>query len=160
MPFERSFPEHLQNPHLADELSTELSGIFNWAFEGLKSLMQAGRFITPKKCSKAIEQYRRDVNPARAFLLDNYAAGFNDGGLPAQEVYACYVRYCQANGFRPMNSSNFGKEVKRTLPSVWRERIRYGGRVVSMYSGMAVKEDSEVAHKYGNIQSELNQNLF
>jgi len=160
VPFERSFPEHLQNPNLADELSAELSGIFNWAFEGLKSLMQAGRFITPKKCSTAIEQYRRDVNPARAFLLDNYAAGFNYGGLPAQEVYACYVRYCQDNGFRPMNSSNFGKEVKRTMPSVIKDRRYIGGKLVSFYSGMAVKEESEVAHNYGNVQSEVKHNLF
>jgi putative DNA primase/helicase len=160
VPFERSFPQHLQNPHLADELSTELSGIFNWAFEGLKSLMRIGRFITPKKCSRAIEQYRRDVNPARAFLLDNYAAGFNDSGLPAQEVYACYVRYCQDNGFRHLNSNNFGKEVKRTMPSVNKERRRIGGRQVQMYSGIAVKEESEVAHNYGNIQSDCEHNLF
>ncbi|MBC8472098.1 MAG: hypothetical protein H8D56_21780 [Planctomycetes bacterium] len=81
-------------------------------------------------------------------------------GLPAQEVYACYVRYCQDNGFRPMNSSNFGKEVKRTLPSVKRERARIGGCQVSMYFGMAVKEESEVANNYGNIQSEFRQNLY
>lgn len=24
------------------------------------------------KCTQAVRQYRRDVNPARAFLLDNY----------------------------------------------------------------------------------------
>jgi P4 family phage/plasmid primase-like protien len=160
VPFERSFPQHLQNPHLADELSTELSGIFNWAFEGLKSLMQAGWFITPKKCSRAIEQYRRDVNPARAFLLDNYAAGLDNAGLPTQEVYGCYVRYCQDNGFRALNSNNFGKEVKRTMPSVIKERKRIGGRVLSMYSGIAVKEDSDVAHNFGNVQSEFEQNFF
>jgi P4 family phage/plasmid primase-like protien len=160
VPFERSIAEHQQNPNLIEELSTELGGIFNWAFEGLKSLMQAGRFTMPKKCSMAIEQYRRDVNPARAFLLDNYAAGLDYGGLPAQEVYACYVRYCQDNGFRHMNSNNFGKEVKRTFPSVRRDRRRFNGRQTSIYSGMAVKEESEVADNYGNIKSEFQQNLY
>jgi P4 family phage/plasmid primase-like protien len=160
VPFEKNITEHQQNPNLIDELSGELGGIFNWALDGLKSLTQAGQFITPKKCVKAIEQYRRDVNPARAFLLDNYASDCCYGGLPAQEVYVCYVRYCQSNGYRPMKNNNFGKEVKRTMPSVRKIRRRIVGRQVQMYSGMAVKEESEVAHNYGNVQSEYEQNLF
>lgn len=160
VPFERSIPEHLQNPKLIEELSSELGGIFNWAFKGLRSLIKAGRFTMPGKCSDAIDDYRRDVNPARAFLLDNYASDVCYGGLPAQEVYDCYVRYCQDNGFRPMNSNNLGKEVKRTMPSVIKKRTLIGGRQVSMYSGLAVKEGSDVAHNYGNIKSEFRQNLY
>jgi putative DNA primase/helicase len=160
VPFEKTIAEHLQNPNLIEELSTELSGIFNWALEGLRSLTQAGRFTVPRKCKDAVDEYRRDVNPARAFLLDNYAAGFDYGGLPAQEVYNCYVNYCRDNGFRPMNSSNFGKEVKRTMPSVTKVRRRIGARQVQMYCGMAVKEESEVAHNYGNVQSEFQQNMY
>jgi putative DNA primase/helicase len=160
VPFEKNIAEHQQNPNLIDELSDELGGIFNWALEGLNSLTQAGQFITPKKCVKAIEQYRRDVNPARAFLQDNYASNCCYGGLPAQEVYACYIRYCQSNGYRPMNSNNFGKEVKRTWPPIVKERMRIDGKVVSIYSGLAVKEESDVAYKYGNIQSEYEHNLF
>jgi hypothetical protein len=52
-----------------------------------------------------------------------------------------------------MNSNNFGKEIKRTMPSVRKDRKRIGGRQVLIYSGMAAKEESEVAHNYANIQS-------
>ncbi|MCH7559008.1 MAG: hypothetical protein IIB56_16370 [Planctomycetes bacterium] len=125
----------------------------------MQSLRQAGRFTIPQKCRKAVEQYRRDVNPARAFLSDNYVADFDYGGLPTQEVYACYVTWCQNNGYRPLNSNNFGKDVKRALPGVMRERKRIAGRVVSFYSGIALKEESEVTHNFGNVQSEFVQNL-
>lgn len=145
LPFEKSYPEHLQNPHLVNELSAELPGILNWAFKGLKSLRQAGRFTIPQKCRQASEQYRRDVNPARAFLLDNYVAYFDYDGLPTQEVYACYVAWCQNNGYRPLNSNNFGKEVKRTLPGVRKGQKREGLQRMNVYYGLAVQEGSEVA---------------
>ncbi|MHC4748533.1 MAG: primase-like DNA-binding domain-containing protein, partial [Planctomycetota bacterium] len=130
MPFEKSYPEHLQNPNLADELSAELPGIFNWAYDGLQTLQRAGRFEVPQKCERARRQYRRDVNPARAFLLDNYVARPEYEGLPSREVYGCYVRFCKANGYRPMNNTNFGKEVKRAFPSVKKGQSRTGARRV------------------------------
>jgi phage/plasmid-associated DNA primase len=99
----------------------------------------------PQKCKDAIDEYRRDVNPARAFLLANYVAGLDYAGLPTQEVHNSYVLWCGRNGYRPMNAANFGKEVKRTLPGIRNERKRDRGRRVTVYQGMAVKEDSEVA---------------
>jgi len=145
VPFENSYPEHRQNPNLAEELSEELPGIFNWAFEGLKQLQRSGRFTQPAKCKQAISDYRRDVNPARAFLLDNYVAGFEYEGLPSQEVYNSYVRWCSCNGYKPMNHTNFGKELKRTFPSIQRSQRRRGNRRIVVYQGLSVKEGSEVA---------------
>jgi len=145
VPFENSYPEHRQNPNLAEELSEELPGIFNWAFEGLKRLERSGRFTQPAKCKQAISDYRRDVNPARAFLLDNYVAGFEYEGLPSMEVYQAYVRWCENNGYRPMNHNNFGMEVKRTLPVVRKGQRRKGNRRIAVYQGLSVREGSEVA---------------
>jgi len=147
VPFENSYPEHRQNPDLAGELSEELPGIFNWAFEGLKRLERDGPFVQPAKCRQAIAEYRRNVNPARAFLLDNYVAGFEYEGLPSQEVYNSYVTWCGNNGYRPMNDCNFGKEVKRTFPGITKERNRSGGRLISIYTGIAVREDSDVSQE-------------
>jgi putative DNA primase/helicase len=145
VPFENTYPEHRQNPNLANELSEELAGIFNWAFEGLKKLEAAGCFVQPEKCRQAISQYRRDVNPARAFLLDNYVAGFEYEGLPSQEVYQAYTRWCENNGYRPMNHSNFGKEVKRTFPSMQKGQRRERNQRIFIYQGLSVREGSEVA---------------
>jgi putative DNA primase/helicase len=145
VPFENIYPEHRQNPNLADELSEELPGIFNWALAGLKRLRQAGHFIQPARCKQAVAEYRRDVNPARAFLLDNYVAGLEYEGLPSMEVYQSYVRWCEANGYRPMNHNNFGKEAKRTFPVMQRGQRRTGNRRIAVYQGLAVKEGSEVA---------------
>ncbi|MBN2315441.1 MAG: hypothetical protein JXM79_16040 [Sedimentisphaerales bacterium] len=154
VPFEKTIDESRQNPNLIEALGAELPGVFNWALAGLKSLEKAGRFTMPQRCRDAVADYRRDVNPARAFLLDNYVASLDYDGLPTQEVYESYVRWCGRNGYRPMNAANFGKEVKRTLNGVKQERIRDRGRRIRMYQGMAVKEGSEVATEpYETVQA-------
>jgi len=153
VPFENSYPEQMQNRNLIDELSRELPGIFNWAFAGLKSLEQTGQFVSPARCQAAIERYRRDVNPARSFLKDNYIAGADFEGLPCREVYQSYVAWCEVNGYKPMNNTNFGKEVKRALPGVKRE-LR-GDRVQRIwhYSGLTVRKGSEVISASRSLNS-------
>jgi len=47
-----------------------------------------------------------------------------------------------------MNSSDFGKEVKRTLKGVEKGQKRNGARRIEVYHGIAVKECSEVAAGY------------
>jgi P4 family phage/plasmid primase-like protien len=145
VPFERSYPPQMQNPHLLTRLEVELPGIFNWAYRGMRMLDQARRFIEPSKCTHALEQYRRDVNPARTFLLENYVKGLDFEGIQTQEVYDSYVAWCGENGYRPMNNANFGKEVKRTFPQSSKGQARKGGRKISTYRGLAVMENSPVA---------------
>ncbi len=46
---------------------------------------------------------------------------------------------------RPLNNTNFGKEVKRILPDVETIQLYRNGLSVRIYAGIAVREDSEVA---------------
>ncbi|MBN2456291.1 MAG: hypothetical protein JXB29_07140 [Sedimentisphaerales bacterium] len=66
-------------------------------------------------------------------------------GLPCQEVYRSYTHFCERNGFRPMNSNNFGKEVKRAMPATKKEQKRFGRARTTFYLGLAVKDGSEAA---------------
>ena len=62
---------------------------------------------------------------------DRIAEGLDFEGIPTQEVYDAYVTRCGENGYRPMNNTNFGKEVKRAFPpehqrpdaTVWHENL-------------------------------------
>lgn len=144
VPFEKVYAEHEQNKNLADELAKGLPGIFNWALKGMELLQEQGEFISPVKCSNAIEDYKRSVNPARAFLQDNYEVDVEAEGLSCEEVYMSYDQWCRTNGCKALNSANFGKEVKRTLGI---EKIRGGGREhrMNIYSGMRLKIDAEIS---------------
>ena len=63
----------------------------------------------------------------------------------AAEVYDAYCRFCEANGCRPTNAANFGRQVRRTFPTVEKARRREGRRQVWHYQGLAVQEGSDVA---------------
>jgi P4 family phage/plasmid primase-like protien len=152
VPFDVTIEADRQNHKLVDELCCELPAIFNWALEGLQKLKDAGRFAEPRRCIAAIEQYRRDVNPARTFLLENFTptsscrrqewGGFDS--IACKELYDSYVNWCFENGYRPMNSSNFGKEVKRAFSKIKKTKIRNLSNSVWIYSGLNLKEDSEI----------------
>jgi len=101
--------------------------------------------VQPARCVRAISEYRREVNPARAFLLDNYTDGLEYEGLPSMEVYQAYVHWCENNGYHPMNNTNFGKELRRVMPLVKRNQKRVGRRRMVVYEGLGVREGSEVA---------------
>jgi len=149
IPFEKVFSEKEQNKNLADELSKGLPGIFNWALKGMESLQEAGMFIRPAKCQAAIKDYMRAVNPARAFLQDNYSVDVEAEGLPCREVYATYVAWCKDNGCKCLNSANFGKEVKRVLGV---EKVRYRNEQTrtNRYAGLTVKIDTEINDEISN----------
>lgn len=70
VPFDKKITEKNQIDSLAEELKTELPGILRWSIDGLRSLNAAGRFTMPENSKTLLEQYRCDVNPARAFLLE------------------------------------------------------------------------------------------
>ena len=42
VPFEKTIPPEQQNKHLAEELKDEMSGIFNWAYDGMVDLEKNG----------------------------------------------------------------------------------------------------------------------
>ncbi len=125
-------------------------------------LAQIGQFTLPQSCKQAIGEYRRDVNPARAFLLDNYVQlephvkrgakylghdeGYEYEALSCAELYQAYVQWSLDNGYRPLNAANFGKEVKRTFPNVNKQRVSKNGQRIQVYRSLAVREDAEIRY--------------
>jgi putative DNA primase/helicase len=143
VPFNKTIPEQDQNKNLVSELAEELPGIFNWAYEELASLQKYG-FSIPVKCRDAIKQYKREENPARSFLEDNFAYHPEFMGVPTQDLYRAYRKWCQDNGYRSLNSSNFGKEVKRVYPKARKVRPRSSEDRKWCYSGIYVEPESEI----------------
>jgi P4 family phage/plasmid primase-like protien len=142
VPFEKSYPEDKQDKNLAEKLSSNMSGIFNWALKGIELIKEYNGFITPTKCKDALSEYQLRMNPARGYLQENYICDNQAEGVLCNEVYKHYEQWCEANGFRPMNSANFGREVKRVFPET--SKIRKGGddNRFSVYSGIKKTQNS------------------
>lgn len=61
MPFDVTIPAEEQDPELASKIiSTELSGVLNWALSGLERLMRNKRFTCCDAITRQLEQYQRE----------------------------------------------------------------------------------------------------
>jgi len=122
LPFNYSVPPERQNKLLAWYIcKDELAGVFVWALDGLMSLLREGAFVEPDVCKAALNEYRIDCDPPGQFLKENYEAS-PLGAIGTRELYNHYSSWCEENGYRPLNSRNFGKALKKTFPKVERDK--------------------------------------
>jgi putative DNA primase/helicase len=158
VPFDKTIPIDQQNPDLIDELVKELPGILNWAIAGLRNLTARGGFIEPQRCKDAIAQYRRDTNPQRALIEENYE--FKPGEETIGRVaYQRHVDLCIENGLHPINSNNFGKEIKRIFKGVYKEQKRINGRREWVYKNLAEKDVSESTSRHCRLVSQVSHTI-
>ncbi len=69
IPFTRIFRQGEQDKFLTQKLKKELSGIFNFALEGLKELRQNKyNFVFSKACDKASREFFHHNNPIKEFV--------------------------------------------------------------------------------------------
>ena len=121
VPYRVVIPEAQQDPDLLDTLLQELAGVFSWAVTGLRRLRAQGHFTQPAVCREALDAYRTENNPARAYLQES--AYFDPKSRSACEsVYERYGVWCHEHGHLTLNASQFGKEVARAFPGVERKR--------------------------------------
>jgi putative DNA primase/helicase len=109
------------------EQSGELPGIFNWALLGLHRLRQQTGFSDSSLSTEALEDYRLESNPARAFLKEhleecNSELTDNPKGIRSQYLYRLYKAWAENGNYRPLGERVFGKEVKRTFPTCGHHR--------------------------------------
>jgi P4 family phage/plasmid primase-like protien len=101
--------------------SGELPGIFMWAVIGLHRLQAQKAFTYSPVVEEEIAAYRREVNPAREFLLEHVEAS-ESSALRCSTLYHFYRVWADQQGNQPMSAAVFGKEVARTFSGSTRER--------------------------------------
>jgi putative DNA primase/helicase len=112
VPFRVTIPEKEQDKTLANKIiETELSGVFNWILEGLRSLLINERFTESAIVTAEIENYRKESDSVAMFIADeNYKRGNDFTTL--KDLYQAYKIYCQDNGCRTMGRNKFGHRLE------------------------------------------------
>src|SRR5262249_29202406 len=64
-----------EDPTLRGRLSTELTGILNWAITGYESLRKRGHFVQPESGRAVVEQMETLSSPIKAFIRDYCEVG-------------------------------------------------------------------------------------
>lgn len=112
LPCDRVFSGDEQNIRLKDELTKELSGIFNWAVAGLKRLNERGKFDNKEFMSEAIRELREESNPTEIFFRENLEVDkINKVFIEKGELYQKYRQWSLDNNQYVLSAVKFGKAV-------------------------------------------------
>lgn len=114
LPFNRTFKGTDADPALEDNLRTsdELEGLLVRAVRGARALDPMRAFPAPAPVAEAVEQFKRESDPVRAFLSDCTRRD-PDGWVARTELYGLYERWCSTNGHGALSSSKFYAKMRQ-----------------------------------------------
>lgn len=115
IPFVIQFSEAQQDVTLARRVvDGELSGVLNWALEGLQRLLVRGRFAPlPQAVLEAIEGGQKDSNSVMAWVQSeevSFSENFSFS-QPKESVYSVYSMWCKDNGLKACASNKFWERL-------------------------------------------------
>ncbi|MDR6154757.1 putative DNA primase/helicase [Acidovorax delafieldii] len=130
VPFGITIPERKRDPMLADAIiKDELSGVLNWALEGLQRLQKRGCFdpVMPLAMTAMLHEAKADTNSVIAWLDDVGAELQTCCTTPKDKVFDEYRTWCLANAMREVSVVQFWKRMKEHLKELQDTRTRIDG---------------------------------
>jgi len=114
--FPNKFEGENRNPNILEGISTEeeLSGLLNWALEGLRRLLKNGHFSNSITTEEIREQYIKQSNPVLAFVEDRLISD-SKGEISKDELYRAFCDYCEEVGLPTKAKNVFGRELPRYI---------------------------------------------
>lgn len=118
-------------------LFDDAAGIFNYAMEGLRRVMQRGKFAPPEAAQEATTRLHDAADPLVLWLDEDEGVYQGpDHMAPTADVYKRYSGWCRRNGYSPLASGPFGLRLKGM--GITRTRPRVGSSRTWHYEGIAV----------------------
>lgn len=114
--FDHAVPENIKDPNLLEKLRVEADGIFIFALEGLKRLINNNyKFSETERNKRELEQYREESDNVLSFVGEccELGAGYDYGST---ELYNAYKGFCEDSGVKPYSQKNFVKQLLANVP--------------------------------------------
>ena len=132
---------------LEPALQAEMTGILNWALDGLSRLTANGnRFTRLPSAEEAIIAMRDLASPVGAFVRERCQVDAAKE-ITVDALYAAYRSWCEDNGHAKATKQNFGRDLRAAVPSVSVKRGREGEARFRVYSGISLTQ--HVCAQYG-----------
>jgi putative DNA primase/helicase len=123
---------------LEPALHTELTGILNWALDGLRRLAVTNVFTRVPSADEAITTMRDLASPVAAFVRERCEVAAKRE-VPVNLLYAEYTNWADDNGHRRKTKEVFGKDLVAAFPSIKKARPRVHGDRVWTYAGIRIR---------------------
>ena len=121
--FERGSPEC--DPFLLERLTTdkELSGILNWALEGLQRLLKNKTFTKYRNLDDVTKYLSENANPVNIFIKTHIVEKYGNKILK-DSVWKAYNKFAKLHGHPLMFSNHFSQHLKMYAPWLTDEQPR------------------------------------
>jgi len=149
-----------EDHNLAERLSKELAGIFNWAIEGHKNrtARSGERFVQPKSSEASLEMMTELSNPLLSFV-EEALAFVPDGEVDKDDLFACYKHWAIKKNLHPGTEMSFKRRFAASTQEhhVESYRKRSEGAVQYLYRGVKLKPK---AQQYVDSISTFEKEIF
>ena len=137
--FNKPVPQDKKDPNLIIKFQAEADGIFLFALDGLKRLIQNNYvFSEAEKNRMEVEKYREDSDSLLSFLKECCDKGA-DYEVGSTELYNAYKNYCEESNLRPYAHRTMISNLKASDTSILSVRDSVGRKRV--LKGLKLKDD-------------------
>ena len=107
-------------PRFYETLATEeeLSGILNWALEGLERLEQNKTYTQIFTTEHVKEFMESHLEPIPLFVKEHISKD-KDGIILKSDLYKKYIEYCNYKNYPKKSDNHFSRIIKKYLPDGW-----------------------------------------
>jgi putative DNA primase/helicase len=113
IPFDVRIPDNEQDPDLTRKIiKNEMSGVLNFVIDGMKSLLERGKFDIPENVRLAVEKFQEESDSVLTFLKENGYCPCVENCVALKEMYATYREQCIDSGHKPVGKTTFSKRLR------------------------------------------------
>ena len=130
IPFDHTVSENKRIANLADQIiNTELSGVLNWALEGLMRLLKRGHFEIelPPEMVEAKSKAKQETNSMEAWFIEEDISVGSLATTSKTKVYEHYSSWCKRSGMIALASPRFWGRMKQDKKGLLNLRDRKSG---------------------------------
>jgi len=139
IPFTVTIPPEEQIPDLAEQLKEELSGILNWALEGLRDWLANG-LQPPLEVTEATEAYRAEMDIVGLFIQDACVTD-PKAVTPSKTLYEAFREWCAENGHELLTPKQFGRRLSAKGFTCGRARVE--GKLCRCWFGLRLRNEND-----------------
>ncbi len=142
--FPNEFPENDEgtDPNLPYSIATEeeLSGLLNWALEGLDRLLENNHFSHTTSRNEIEKKWVMETDSLRAFL--NMVCEVKlDGYVVKEDLYDAYKEFCADNNLYVVKKGEATKKIPSILPRVDLFRPEVDGKQKRCWRNLVIKPE-------------------
>jgi len=140
--FPNTFEGKKCDPHILEKITKpeELSGLLNYALEGLYRLLKNNGFSYSKTVEETREQYKTLSDPVYSFV-QKFIGTDTTGFLLKDNVYGKYIEWCKKKDLPTIPKNMFSQDLGKHIPNMRAGRKRIDGRLERVYNYICWKKD-------------------